>query len=286
VPYWTIVACEACGVHFPSPFPARDEIAEYYADQLSHNEWEQVHYVDENELSVGWKKMAEKLTRLCGSPGHMLEIGPAAGHLMKAAERLSWSVVGVEAAPKFVKILRERQLHVHEGTLETFESTREFDLIVMFDVLEHLHDPVGDLRRCAELLAPTGRLVLATCDIESLAARHYGLRWRQIVISHTFYWTRRSLAVALRRARLEPTQFASVRWWDPNPVRQALEWVAELVKLVIRKLAQSTWMPLAERWPLLKRFQASHPKFVRWLHFKVGEQAVMSEVALVVAERR
>lgn len=286
VSYWTIVACQDCGVHFPDPFPSRYEIMRYYSDQLAHNPWEQLHYVDENELSVGWKRMAEKLTRLCGGPGAMLEIGPAAGHLMRAAQDLGWSAVGVEATPKFAKILRERKLRVHEGTLETFDSSRQFDLIVMFDVLEHLHDPVGDLRRCAELLTPTGKLVVATCDIESLAARHYRLRWRQIVISHTFYWTRRSLAVALRRAGLEPTEFASVRWWDPNPLRQTVGWVVEFGKLVIRKLVQSTWVPLAARSASLKRFQVGHPGFARWLHFKIGEQAVMSEVVFLVAERR
>lgn len=286
VPYWTIVACAGCGVHFPNPFPAKDAVVRYYADQLSHSEWEQVHYVDENELSVGWIEMADKLTRLCGKPGRVLEVGPAAGHLMRALEGLGWSAVGVEATPKFARILRERKLQVHQGDLETFMPSHEFDLIVMFDVLEHLHDPVWDLSRCADLMAPGGRLVVATCDIGSLAARYYGLRWRQVVISHTFYWTRKSLAVALRRAGLEPKDFASVRWWDPEPSRQRIEWVTELGKFGVRKAIQLTWIKAVRRSAAMSTFQSRHPRCERWLEFKVGDQAVMSDVALVVAEHQ
>jgi SAM-dependent methyltransferase len=52
-----------------------------------------------------------------------------------------------------------------------------FDLIVMWDVLEHLPDPLAGLRKARELLAPEGRLVLETQNVEALAARALGRRW-------------------------------------------------------------------------------------------------------------
>lgn len=287
VTYWTITRCAACGVHFPNPFPTHAEIHDYYALQLVHNDWEEVHYVAESaERTAGWSKVAATLTRLNGGPGEMLEVGPAAGHLLKAAEALGWSVIGLEAAPKFTRILRERGIPFHEGTLASYETSRRFDLIVMLDVLEHLHDPVADLARCAELLRDGGALVVSTCDIGSFAARYYGLRWRQIVISHVFYWTRHSLEIALRGAGLEVRHFSSVRWWDPDPRRERLEWTREFVKLLVRKGVQLTWIPLAERIPRAKSFQRSRPAFDHWLDYKVGDQAVMSEVILAVAARR
>ena len=166
--YWTITRCGSCGVHFPNPFPSSDEVRDYYGNQLVHNEWEEVHYVEESEeRAAGWSKVASRLTRLNGGPGELLEVGPAAGHLMEAARGQGWSVMGVEASPKFTRLLQERGLPYHEGTLETFETDRRFDVIVMLDVLEHLHDPVADLARCAELLDADGSVVVATCDIGS-----------------------------------------------------------------------------------------------------------------------
>jgi SAM-dependent methyltransferase len=281
---WTITRCGSCHLQFPNPFPSREEIDDYYSTQLIHNEWEELHYVAETEeRAAGWAKVADRLTRLNGGPGDLLEVGPAAGHLLQAAQRSGWSVTGVEASPKFTRILRERGLPYHEGTLATFETDRRFDVIVMLDVLEHLHDPVRDLARCAELLGEGGLLVVATCDIDSFAARYYGLRWRQIVISHTFYWTKPALDVALRRAGLEARHFSSVRWWDPDPRRERVEWLAELAKLLVRKTVQMTWMPLARNSERARSFQVSHPALDHWLDYKVGAQAVMSDVILVVA---
>jgi SAM-dependent methyltransferase len=277
---WTITRC----VHLPNPFPGGAEIHDYYSRQLVHNDWEEVHYVAESaERTAGWSKVATRLTRLNAGPGEMLEVGPAAGHLMKAAQDQGWSVTGVEASPKFTRILRERGLPFHEGTLATLGTSSRFDLIVMLDVLEHLHDPVADLARCADLLRENGSIVVATCDIGSFAARYYGLRWRQIVISHVFYWTRSSLDVALRRAGLEPRHFSSVRWWDPDSRQERVEWLRELGKLLVRKGVQLTWMPLAERFAAVKSFQRSRPAFDHWLDYKIGNQAVMSDVLLVVA---
>lgn len=204
---------------------------------------------------------------------------------MEAARNQGWSVTGVEASPKFTRILAAHGLAYHEGTLATFAPDRRFDLIVMLDVLEHLHDPIGDLGRCARLLKPSGLVVVATCDIGSLAARYYGLRWRQLVISHTFYWTRASLEIALRRAQLEPRRFSSVRWWDPDRDRERVEWAQELAKLLVRKSVQLTWLPLAQHVPLAASFQRRHPSFEHWLEFTIGNQAVMSEVILAVAGR-
>ncbi len=286
VSYWTISRCGTCGVHFPNPFPSSDEIRDYYGMQLVHNEWEEVHYVEETkERAAGWSRVVSRLTRLNGGPGELLEVGPAAGHLMKAAANQGWSVTGVEASPKFTRILRERGLPYHEGTLATFDRDRRFDVIVMLDVLEHLHDPIADLARCAELLQPDGLIVVATCDIGSFAARYYGLRWRQIAISHTFYWTKVSLDNALRRAGLEARHFSSVRWWDPDPTRERLEWLREFAKLLVRKGIQLTWIPLTRNIEQARSFQRGHPTFDHWLDYKVGNQAVMSEVVLVVAGR-
>ena len=74
--------------------------------------------------------------------------------------------MGIEATPKFARIIREKGLSVHEGVLATFEPhSGSYDLVVMVDVLEHFADPIADLQRCRRLLHPDGRIVVATCDI-------------------------------------------------------------------------------------------------------------------------
>ena len=291
VPHWTVAACRSCGVHFADPMPSDDEIVRFYREQVEPNEWEMEHYVHVRPEEVAaWSAFAERLTRLNGRPGRMLEVGCAAGHLLSGAIEHGWDVMGVEASPKFSTEVKRRGLPVHDGVLATLpEGQGLYDLVVMTDVLEHLRDPVADLARCRDLLKPGGLLVIATCDIGSLAARYYGLRWRQLVISHTYYWTNASLRIALDRAGLDTVALSSMRYWDPDPTLQRRRWVREFTKMFGRKVLQIAWMPLAGR---STKLRDAHGKLTNGrldfgrLQHKVGNQASMADVVLIVGRHR
>src|SRR5919199_1559780 len=84
-------------------------------------------------------------------------------------------------------------LRVHERTLEEHDAEGGYAAIVMADVLEHLDDPVGAIRRCRELLRPGGVLCLVTPDPSSLTARLAGSRWWGFLPAHTFLVPRLTL---------------------------------------------------------------------------------------------
>ena len=291
VAHWTIAGCRSCGVHFADPMPSDDEIVRFYAEQAEPNEWEMAHYIHVRPEEVAaWNAFAERLTRLHGRPGRMLEVGCAAGHLLSGAIAQGWDVMGVEASPKFSTEVKRRGLPVHDGVLATLpEGQGPYDLVAMTDVLEHLRDPVADLARCGELLKPGGLLVVATCVIGSLAARYYGMRWRQLVISHTYYWTKASLRTALDRAGFDTVDASSMSYWDPDPTLERRRWRREFVKMFVRKALQIGWMPLARR---STKLRDAHGKLTHGrldfgrLQHKVGDQASMADVALVVGRRR
>ena len=130
-------------------------------------------------------------------------------------------------------------------------------------------------------------MVVATCDIGSLAARYYGLKWRMLIPSHTFYWTRRSLRLAMEKAGLTVTDTGGFRWWDPALANRQLQWAIEFGKLVARAGLQKTWMPVLKRSGLLQEAQLQLTRGrlpAAQLEHKVGTQAVMSDVTLVVGQ--
>lgn len=290
IDHWVIARCGGCGVGFPEPLSTEDEIVRAYAEQTEPNEWEIEHYVNVRPgQAAGWEDFAERLTRLAGGPGRLLEIGCAAGHLLAGAIRHGWEVMGVEASPKFSNEVKRRGIPVHAGALATMPAQSPFDLVVMTDVLEHLADPVAELERCRRVLRSGGLLVIATCDIGSLAARYHRLDWRQIVIGHTFYWTKKSLRIALHRAGFDTITMSSVRYWDPDPQLLRRRRRREAIKLLGRLTLLRTWMPFALRFPRLQAVQAriTRGRFdFAWLESKVGNQAVMADVALVVGRAR
>jgi ubiquinone/menaquinone biosynthesis C-methylase UbiE len=69
-----------------------------------------------------------------------------------------------------------------------------FDVISLWDVLEHLSDPHAAVGEIARLLRPGGRLVLTTGDVGSAVARLSGGSWHLYTLpEHLFFYTRESL---------------------------------------------------------------------------------------------
>jgi len=90
------------------------------------------------------------------------------------------------------------------GTLDSFDGGgRSFDAVVLWDVLEHLMDPVAALHRIGELVEPDGILALTTINIGGFGARLSGSRWPWLMRMHLHYFTRRSLVEIVKRNGFE-----------------------------------------------------------------------------------
>ncbi len=98
---------------------------------------------------------------------HVLDIGCGYGHTALALAQQCEYVVGIEPCAEPAHTAQQLQLEqqvrnaeFHHATLEGFTTDRQFDLIILDNVLEHLPDQPGALRRIAKLLAPGGVLYL------------------------------------------------------------------------------------------------------------------------------
>lgn len=290
VPSWTISKCARCSLQFAHPRPTKDDIIDFYASQEEPNDWELEHYLNSQpDRLTGFSKLAEAISALPGKPRRLLEVGCAGGWFLDAARARGWEVQGVEASPKFQKFATtELGLPVVLGTLDDLKKDLRgsFDVIAMFDVLEHLQDPVADLQKMREYLAPNGHIVIATCDIGSFCARLYGIKWRQVVVSHTVYWTKKSMKMALSAAGLRLVQFSEPRYWHPNWVQHSRNKAKEICKFAARVLLNALYVPLS-RWQPIRDMPAmltagkiDHANFM----YKIGDQPVLNDVMLVVAK--
>ncbi len=108
--------------------------------------------------------------------GRCLEVGPGQGVDLLCLRLLGWDAHGLEVNPVAAERARKTSgSEVRVGTLASSDYPAEhFDLVYMRHVFEHLPDPAGSLRRCQELLAPGGRLVLLYPNPRALTARCYG----------------------------------------------------------------------------------------------------------------
>jgi len=80
-----------------------------------------------------------------------------------------------------------------------------FDVITMWDVIEHVTDPVAELRLVYDLLRPGGLLMLSTPDVGSLVAKATGPRWMgyKLAEEHLYYFDEKTISLALEKAAFE-----------------------------------------------------------------------------------
>ena len=134
----------------------------------------------------------------------MFEIGASVGLFLDEARGRGWDVAGIEPGRWAADEARGRGLDVQAATLEELDAGgRLFDAVALWDVLEHLVDPVDSLRRMAALLRPGGVLALTTVNIGGLGAKFFGPRWPWLMRMHLHYFTRESLAELVRREGFE-----------------------------------------------------------------------------------
>jgi 2-polyprenyl-3-methyl-5-hydroxy-6-metoxy-1,4-benzoquinol methylase len=147
--------------------------------------------------------MLELIERHAPRVGRLLEVGAGAGFFLKSAERKGWDVAGVELSAEAVKFASARlDLDVRREQAEqmTFPPA-SFDVVVMFDVVEHLLDPLVSLQRVGGALRPGGVLIISTPNFNALTRFALGANWAVLSpAEHLWNFSAHSLDRMLRRA--------------------------------------------------------------------------------------
>jgi len=116
------------------------------------------------------------VSRFAGKPGRLLDYGCAVGLFVKVAKEAGWCAQGYERSPWAANYGRTQlglDITEADGTLDPFGSNA-FDVVTLWDVLEHLQNPREVLRMVANWISPGGLLALNTVNSSSLGARVAG----------------------------------------------------------------------------------------------------------------
>jgi len=129
------------------------------------------------QLPVTCRLARERLKTLLRfvSGGRLLEIGCATGEFLEFARHAGFEVLGVDASRVYSAHAIAKGLDVRVGRLEDLDlAPGSLDVVAMFHLIEHLEDPADTLRRVHDLLAPGGRVMIATPNLEATTDRMFG----------------------------------------------------------------------------------------------------------------
>ena len=240
-----ILICDPCGLARSVPTIASAELAALYGAVEDPD-----YLVSEEERRASFREALTEMERyLPQGKVEVLEIGSAVGLFLEEARAKGWEATGIEPSRWASERARGRGLDVLTGTLEDYDPKgKTFDAVVLWDVLEHLPDPVAALRRIGELLRPEGLVAFTTVNIGGLGARLFRRRWPWFMRMHLHYFTSRSLRALVKREGFEPLHVATQRKVLKlryvlerarglfGPLASAGRWVVERLRLANRSV--------------------------------------------------
>jgi SAM-dependent methyltransferase len=208
-----IVECARCGLLYVGEDPAAIDFSALY-DQAYYTGGREGVFADYVGQAPSRRAAARRRLwslRQRVPRGRLLDVGCAAGFFL--AEAQAWYAArGVELSEYSSQFAREQLgLDVVTGTLHDAAFTAgSFDLVTLWDVIEHVPDPRAVLAEVARVLAPGGEVVLTTGDWGSAYAQRRGVTWHLLTPPwHLYFFSRATLARTAAAAGLRVVRVAA-----------------------------------------------------------------------------
>lgn len=294
------VCCKSCKTFELSPLPGSKELEQHYRTEywrampaaFGHPTVQERSTLDFSNRIPLW---FEILKIFAPPPARVLEIGAAhGGFLAYAYDRGYEEVIGIEPDPEVARFGREKfwLKHLIAGSFpETRLPYKQYDVIVSFDVLEHLLDPVAALNAIRELLPQDGVLMFQTP-----CYRDEGPDWDQFAPEHRHIhlFNRSSAELLLQKTGFTvdavvpgyyPFDVIFIASRDdaaPDPAR-LLQQASALQKVLMRIVDQRErdyYGLLKDRTGWMRRYEELQAE-----HTKILEEARKREVQLIEKER-
>jgi len=196
---YKIYNCENCEVGFV--YPVSNNLEKIYGENYFSGNEEGRGYVDYDRDKKPMKKIFEnyldKFKKLVKGR-KIFDIGTATGYFLDLARKRGWQTSGIEISEFASKIAKKKGHNIFTGQLKEKEINDSFDVITMWDVLEHLDNPKKTLLKVNKLLNKEGLLAINTINKGSLWAKIYGKYWHLIIPpEHLFYYSYKNLEILL-----------------------------------------------------------------------------------------
>lgn len=195
-----ILRCTSCGLAYRSFRPRDEELGRLYraADDSKY----------EAEMPNRWRtarRHKQIIDTYVSGKGSLLDVGCASGAFLQVMREAGWVGDGIE--PSESQFLRASKLlgeptSIQRCTLQDASLSKDYDLITLWDVLEHVTEPTEFLQLAASHLKRGGYLALNVPRVDSAVARLLSSRWPLLLAEHLNYFTIPSLRICGESAGL------------------------------------------------------------------------------------
>lgn len=163
-------------------------------------------YVEAREMKLDhFRGRLKTLHRVISEkPLTMLDIGCGCGYFMEVASAFGHDVHGLEFSARAIAAAPELvRPKIFQADVETLSrcNAQLYDLVVAFDLIEHLDDPIGFLKQVNTLLKEGGSVAVTTPDTKHFLRSLMGSHWPPLApMQHLCLFSRDSISIALQKA--------------------------------------------------------------------------------------
>lgn len=204
-----IVRCNQCSLMYANPQEEIDVVTLLTGNvpEVYHPEEHREYFHKQQVQLPDNLRALSVLNQLLPQRGRLLEVGSYCGFFLDHIRSDGWDATGLEPFRAAADYARAQfGLPVLDGSLPKPEiPDASFDAVVMLHVIEHMPDPVANLRELRRLLRPGGVLVVETPRFDSLMFKLLGRRERSIAAcdGHIYFFTVPTLTRMLERCGFE-----------------------------------------------------------------------------------
>ncbi len=211
---YCLVQCVNCRVVFLSPQPSKRELRRMSNALYSSDSYKDMYFDSDQRLYRRYGQFLKQISKH-KEGGRLLDIGCSYGFFLDAV-RETWETYGLEVCERSSRFARDN-LGIEVLTASIADagfSSGYFDVITMWDVLEHTPSPKSALDEAARVLNDEGLLFIQCPNIRSLMAQLTGYKhWAWLCIpDHLFQFSPRSLKTLLGKSGFE---ILCMRTWEP-----------------------------------------------------------------------
>ena len=187
---YAVVVCDTCDFHFIPP---------YYRKKIEYSNYKNANVTEairngNNWLKVQRHKLRFQFVSKFVKKGKLFDLGAGWGHFMLAAKELGYDIYGVEISEEPYKYcVNDLKLPVDHIDFFNLDENKKFDVITMWDVLEHIDKADVFLQKCHKLTADGGYLILQVPQIDSYFSKKQKNNWNMMGLDHVNYFSLKTM---------------------------------------------------------------------------------------------
>jgi ubiquinone/menaquinone biosynthesis C-methylase UbiE len=193
---FSVVECNKCSFTFIPPYFRKQISYENYKDENVANAVRN----GNNFVKIERHKLRYDLIKKYKPSGSLFDLGAGWGHFMLTGQMLGYDVYGIEISEQpYLYSKNDLKLPVDHIDFFDMKEDKKFDIVTMWDVLEHIDKADEVIAKCARITAKDGYIVIQVPQIDSYFAKKHKDNWKMMGLDHVNYFGKKTITQLLKK---------------------------------------------------------------------------------------